>query len=293
MSRFRLLNGQGGSSFASGKLAGAADDSGLGVTEDEDGKTIEEMLSELGPEDSWAMPKDETSQIDELLKTAQSSLQQSQVNEEPVIEPEAVDRIGNDVHQVRAQASERPELNEDEIDSEADGYLAQVLDQLEHESKPREGSEAADTPRLDKTSHKSNTQSSASMDSRPLSVSANESDLPPSCSDATVDDALALRFANLTLPSVPTTIKSSASKPAAKQQPKAYTDEDMDSWCIICNQDATLSCVGCDGDLYCTNCWLEGHTGPDAGFEERKHKATQYQQGGGMKKQPARRMMGA
>jgi hypothetical protein len=49
-----------------------------------------------------------------------------------------------------------------------------------------------------------------------------------------------------------------------------------EEWCIICYDDATVQCVGCDGDLYCTKCWKEGHTGPDAGLEERRHKALTY-----------------
>lgn len=60
---------------------------------------------------------------------------------------------------------------------------------------------------------------------------------------------------------------------------KTYTDEEMDSWCVICNEDATLRCVGCDGDLYCRECWEEGHRGPDAGFEERKHRALVFSRG--------------
>jgi hypothetical protein len=57
---------------------------------------------------------------------------------------------------------------------------------------------------------------------------------------------------------------------------KKYTDEDVDSWCIICQDDATVKCLGCGGDLYCASCWKEGHMGPDVGFEERRHKWTKY-----------------
>ncbi|BEI94080.1 uncharacterized protein CcaverHIS019_0605390 [Cutaneotrichosporon cavernicola] len=51
-------------------------------------------------------------------------------------------------------------------------------------------------------------------------------------------------------------------------------DDDLDSWCSICNKDAELRCRGCEGDLYCRACWSEGHgTGPG---QERGHKADKF-----------------
>lgn len=71
------------------------------------------------------------------------------------------------------------------------------------------------------------------------------------------------------LPSAPTAApKLSASKKGSK-----FTDAEIKTWCIICVADATIRCLGCAGDLYCNLCWKEGHTGPDAGYEEQKHKA--------------------
>ena len=55
-----------------------------------------------------------------------------------------------------------------------------------------------------------------------------------------------------------------------------YSDDDVDSWCIICNEDATVKCLGCDGDLYCAECWHEGHMTREAGYEERGHKRVAY-----------------
>ncbi|BEJ17224.1 hypothetical protein CspHIS471_0606250 [Cutaneotrichosporon sp. HIS471] len=51
-------------------------------------------------------------------------------------------------------------------------------------------------------------------------------------------------------------------------------DDDLDSWCSICNKDAELRCRGCEGDLYCRACWSEGHgTGPG---QERGHKVDKF-----------------
>jgi hypothetical protein len=77
----------------------------------------------------------------------------------------------------------------------------------------------------------------------------------------------------LGLPSAPTF--KPIDKPV-KGVPKKFTSDEIEAWCIICQDDATVKCIGCAGDLYCAKCWKEGHMGPDAGWEEKRHKWTKF-----------------
>ena len=53
--------------------------------------------------------------------------------------------------------------------------------------------------------------------------------------------------------------------------------DDVETWCIVCLEDATLRCVDCDGDLFCDRCFAEFHHCESAGSEERNHKAILYE----------------
>ncbi|KAJ2992984.1 hypothetical protein NUW58_g1984 [Xylaria curta] len=51
------------------------------------------------------------------------------------------------------------------------------------------------------------------------------------------------------------------------------SDEDQRTWCVVCLEDGTVHCLGCDAgdDVYCARCWKEMHVGPRAGYDERGH----------------------
>lgn len=44
-------------------------------------------------------------------------------------------------------------------------------------------------------------------------------------------------------------------------------------WCLICNEDATIRCIGCDGDLFCASCFKEIHSDDE---EYRQHRTKKY-----------------
>lgn len=90
----------------------------------------------------------------------------------------------------------------------------------------------------------------------------------------------------LGLPSAPTfrpedNKKSSppAGGPKRLAARSGYTDADQKTWCVVCLEDGTIRCLGCDdddgggggGDVYCARCWKEMHVGPSAGYDERGH----------------------
>lgn len=183
----------------------------------------------------------------------------------------------------RKDAKHDPKREDAEEDEAADEIVRQMLDEvrLEPKTPPR-----AVSPPPKKSS---SPVISAGHEDAEFSLPSAPTALPSppaesSRKSADFDSDIAARLAALStndlgLPSAPKFKPSDNKKKETKAEVKkpGYTDEDIDSWCVICQDDATVRCRGCEGDLYCASCWKEGHIGPDAGMDEKTHKWTKYQ----------------
>jgi hypothetical protein len=295
-----LTGGSGGDSNPP-KLREIADNYPNTSDKPDDEKTIEELLADLGPSEQWDVTKSEHDQVEDLLKQATLALKNQPALEtipgegEEAAQPSHARLPAVDVSvfapepESDGEEETKPTKTQlrDGINQEADDVLKRLMDEVNYER--RHGTQS--TEQRQRSSESEDDEDSNENDAEPLNLpTAPSRELESNAQP--IDEALAARFANLSLPSVPTTIKPASGLPSKpKADSNKFTDEEIDSWCIICSDDATLSCLGCDGDLYCMNCWLEGHRGEDAGEEEKRHKAVQYVKGGRKKMVRQKRVM--
>ncbi|KAK5725082.1 hypothetical protein LTR17_013281 [Elasticomyces elasticus] len=244
---------------------------------EDDQQTLDELLAQLGPEEQYTLDPDDPKHIAALLREAKEALPlQNETNPEDSgqkVESQSVDERsaeGKDVTEAEVEKSE-----DQHDDEEADEYVQKVLAELDVEEKygsPEKSEIEA-------------TESQLSLPSTPSALRHTPKATEPS--PPTYEDSeLEARFSKLglDLPSTPTAPPSAkpkvtASVPKAKSGLPTYTDEDIETWCCICNEDGEVRCLGCDSDIYCQQCWREGH-GPGPG-QERGHKAVQFVRKGG------------
>ncbi|KAL8907152.1 MAG: hypothetical protein Q9207_001574 [Kuettlingeria erythrocarpa] len=213
--------------------------------------TVEELLADLGPEEQWQPDREGKAQIKDLLAAAKKALptdNDTKGEHEPLEEQPkdpGLEQLHDDKSKQMKRTSTISSANDEE---EAAAQLQRVLDELSvNPSPPQTPAPQASTEVRDAT----NTSSPHATNGD----TAGTDDIFPSVP--------------LDLPSTPTTINPTLAPIKSKSQD--YTDTEIDSWCIICCDDALVRCTGCAGDLYCSDCWQEGHASVDATLEDRGH----------------------
>lgn len=292
---------------ASSYLEGVAE--GLGGWEehnDEDDRSLEELLKELGSGRQWDVGKKDQGDLGKLVAEARKMLPELDEAREHArkIDGRNGGAEGKDIEKKAGNngKEEGEDKDEDEMDEEeADEYIAQLLAGMEVEKKYGAGddsaSEGGDEPIASDAKAGASKEQATKQDQSaknpitPTGLIGGGLDLPapPSTLPTTpqaieeeddfersksMEDALTARMNALSLPSAPSFSPSKKPIKVTKSMPQ---DIEIETWCIICTDDATVRCTGCDGDLYCRKCWAEGHIGESAGYEEKRHKWVKYE----------------
>lgn len=304
-SRFARLKGAGRPDIKRAEPDTVDDDSGAAAYNAEDDQTLDELLQELSAsQHDTTVSRTEAEEARNLLQDAKKALEDQQA---PVLAEN--EEHGGEIGGVEQQpaANAPPANNEDAKDGkltedqEADEYIQRVLAEVSLEDGAECGTEAADGEQQDHneaTTGEGETAGNAFPSKHGDEDDEGDGDdgiiaLPSAPTFTPVSPQADPASENL-LPSTPSSAPTSKPTSALKPAGPSHTDEEIDSWCIICLANATLRCLGCDGDLYCDECWAEGHRGESAGYEERRHKAVAFVKGGGLEgKKKARRKLAA
>jgi hypothetical protein len=277
---------------------------------DEDEKSLEELLGELketvGDKADWELSGKEQQDVGRLLKDmkrilpevvnsrAQDSKARSsdalQGPKEKLTDWESIEvNVGSGAvaaeHEVDEEHDDDGAGKKPTEDEEADDLIARVMAELEISKRYDPQSSPPEDDHSESGDHKNDKgqeegDASLALPSAPTELQEDDFERTKA-----IEDAFTARLAALAAPSPLQTdslgLPSAPSFAPRKKPPigsnlQKRIEDEIDTWCIICQDDATLKCLGCDGDLYCQLCWTEGHRGESAGFEEKTHKVVLY-----------------
>ncbi|KAK4105680.1 hypothetical protein N658DRAFT_492163 [Parathielavia hyrcaniae] len=272
----------------------------LAESASDDDAAVDELLEALGDEEfdlstedgletpPDSNPSDKTEKVDSLLQSLGKGLAPSASTTENNNTP-AEDDDDSDGEQMTRAVEQLLSQIGDEINALPPPTAAPT------EGDNRRSQEAEDEPGA--APAPDNAKGDADDERAPLTLPAVPSQLvdpvPDTNSRDDFEKDISARLASLRglgaldelgLPSAPTFRPqdyASASPPGrGLLKSSKYTDEDQQAWCIVCLDDATIRCVGCDNDGYCARCWKDMHIGPSAGFDERGHQWVKFERTG-------------
>jgi len=257
---------------------------------EEDQLSLDDLLADLQDERENSDTKFERSDVDkaqDLMRQARGPLGMAQRENDSTQEKPTVS-IGTGTQ----EEAETQQTEEDEVDE----YIQQALAAAELDGSEDETSKHDAEDDETKGAHEVDEEEKEEEDGdhahSTFSLPSAPTSLPSSPAPHTISDTLQLPSTPTSAPRItPPTRPTTSSLTSTKPPHETFTDEEIATWCVICNEDATVKCLGCEGDLYCGECWAEGHTGSDAGYEERRHKAVRYVRGGKVGKVKARRRL--
>lgn len=258
-------------------------------------QSIDDLLAELETNEQAKLNPDDPDDVAALLREAKEALPPPEATDESGGADQANkhddDEAGNFGNEENDD-HDGNEKSEDQQDQDAaDDYVQRVLAELDFDRKHGALEQDEDEAGGDSASQRDVPwqPQSSSLDLPSTPAKQPETTSPPSYEDSELQS----RFSKLelSLPSTPTSAPASAkakqkaadalAKSKAKPKAPTFTDDEIDSWCCICNEDGEVRCLGCEGDIYCQICWNEGHgNGPG---QEQGHRAVQFvKKGGGM-----------
>lgn len=246
-----------------------------------DDQTLEELLGDVGDDERFAPAEPDDAQVKSLLEQLADDIPTD------IVVDRAKRRHGKEKEQ--EDHGESDDSDGEAMKREADDVLARMRDEIELENTLAKNKRPEASPDGQGQDQDDDDPADFALPSVPGNL---DDGLPSAPGDnpartkieADLDD-ISARLARLNspsdaaldLPSVPSGRPTPGAKPIKRLTARSgYTDDDVDSWCTVCLEDATLRCLGCDDDPYCARCWREMHVGPAAHFDDRSHKAVQF-----------------
>ncbi|NXG69148.1 ANCHR regulator, partial [Baryphthengus martii] len=184
----------------------------------------------------------------------------------PRVQPEGIYQSLNDLNQESEDCVCPANLDPKQLEEEKNKLLAEAAAELQEENTRQEkilqvGKRLAVLRGEDPEKVTLETYNLPDSDDEVAEEEAVRRVLKQLTEEAALDEASGLNIPpDQTTPPGPS--RQNPHKKAKQKIPATTTlaraddsDEDELPWCCICNEDATLRCHGCDGDLYCQRCF--------------------------------------